>query len=163
MCFFAASLICPRYQRCANILFASTTRHARTFSDGELSLVDGMASGCCQHLQLVARNRLFARGRTLPASGDTVLCGNETGCNLVVIRDYGIVNCRKRGNTSRAGGVLLGSSLEGKARANNTVVSALRSGSCLDTQVMRLLRLLHFVAAERRFSYTSQHIPGSEM
>ena len=35
---------------------------------------------------------------------------------------------------------------------NNTVVSALRSGSGLDTQVMRLLRLLHFVAAERRFS-----------
>lgn len=45
---------------------------------------------------------------------------------------------------------------------NMTVASALRSGSCQDTQVMHLLRLLHFVAAERHFSYTSQHIPGSD-
>ena len=45
---------------------------------------------------------------------------------------------------------------------NNMVTSALRSGSCRDTQVMHLLRLVHFVAAERRFSYLSQHIPKSE-
>ena len=45
---------------------------------------------------------------------------------------------------------------------NSTVTLALQSGSCRDPQVMRLLRLLHFVAAERQFTYTSQHIPGTE-
>ena len=45
---------------------------------------------------------------------------------------------------------------------NSTVALALQSGSCRDPQVMRLLRLLHFVSAERQFTYTSQHIPGTE-
>ena len=31
---------------------------------------------------------------------------------------------------------------------NSTVVAALRSGSCRDSEVMRLLRLLHFAAAD---------------
>ena len=45
---------------------------------------------------------------------------------------------------------------------NSTVALALQSGSCRDPQVMRLLRMLHFVAAEHQFTYTSQHIPGTE-
>ena len=45
---------------------------------------------------------------------------------------------------------------------DNTVASALRSGSCRDTQVVHWQRLLHFVAAKRQFSYTPQHIPGSQ-
>ena len=44
---------------------------------------------------------------------------------------------------------------------NSTVVAALRSGSCRDAEVMRLLRLLHFAAAELQFTFTSVHIPGS--
>ena len=45
---------------------------------------------------------------------------------------------------------------------NSTVALALQSGSCRDPQVMRLLRMLHFVAAEHPFTYTSKHIPGTE-
>ena len=44
---------------------------------------------------------------------------------------------------------------------NSTVVAALRSGSCRDAEVMRLLRLLRFAAAELQFTFTSVHIPGS--
>ena len=45
---------------------------------------------------------------------------------------------------------------------NSTVALALQSGSCRDPQVMRLLRMLHFVAAEWQFTYTSEHIAGSD-
>ena len=41
------------------------------------------------------------------------------------------------------------------------MVAALRSGSCRDAEVMQLLRLLHFAAAELQFTFTSVHIPGS--
>ena len=44
---------------------------------------------------------------------------------------------------------------------NSTVASALQSGSCRDPMVMRTLRLLHFVAAEYQFSYSSRHILGA--
>ncbi len=45
---------------------------------------------------------------------------------------------------------------------NSTVVSALRSGSCRDQQVMRLIRLLHFLAAEVQFKLIAEHITGTE-
>lgn len=44
---------------------------------------------------------------------------------------------------------------------NTTVVSALRSYSCRQPGIMGLLRVLHFAAAEHRFTFTSRHIPGS--
>ena len=45
---------------------------------------------------------------------------------------------------------------------NSTVVSILLSGFCRNQQVLRLIRLLHFVAAELKFTLTSEHIPGTE-
>ena len=42
------------------------------------------------------------------------------------------------------------------------VMSALRSGSCRDQQVMRLIQLLQFVAAELQFTFTAEHIQGTE-
>lgn len=44
---------------------------------------------------------------------------------------------------------------------NSTVVEPIRSGTCRDAGVMRLLRMLHFIAAEWSFTYTSKHIPGA--
>ena len=46
---------------------------------------------------------------------------------------------------------------------NSTVVFALQSRSCRDQQVMRLIRLLHFVAADFPFTFTAEHIPGTEI
>ena len=43
---------------------------------------------------------------------------------------------------------------------NQTVVSALAKSSSRDNIVMRLLRLLHFVAAFYSFTWVSMHIPG---
>ena len=42
------------------------------------------------------------------------------------------------------------------------MVSALCSGSCRDQQEMRLIRLLQFVAAELQFTFTAEHITGTE-
>ena len=45
---------------------------------------------------------------------------------------------------------------------NNTVAAAVRSGSCRERRVMQLLRVLHFVAAKYQFTFTAEHILGSD-
>ena len=45
---------------------------------------------------------------------------------------------------------------------NNTVAVAVRSGSCRERRVMQLLRALHFVAAKYQFTFTAEHILGSD-
>ena len=97
-----------------------------------------------------------------------VLCGNETGCSYSGhqgLRNYWELPQKRQYKSYRRrfAGVIVGREGMCCLRWTTTrVASTLRSGSCRDTQVMHLLRLLHFVAPEMRFSYTSQHIPGSE-
>ena len=43
---------------------------------------------------------------------------------------------------------------------NSTVVAAVKSGSSKDSQVMRLTRVLQFLAAKNSFVISARHVPG---